>query len=277
MIVIVGSGGQLGSRFLEVLPDAIGLSRTDLDLASATRPEVLAAVLKLRPSMVVNCSAFNAVDQAETEPELCRKVNTTVVGWLAEAAAESGAAFMTFSTDFVFDGRQTAAYLETDPPNPLSVYGASKLAGEKAALAVGGEAVVARTAWLVAPGRSNFVTKVLERASQGVAFDVVNDQIGSPTFVADLTAASLAAVGEGGRGLFHLAGQGQVSRFEFARAALDEAGLDPGLVRPVPSSKYPTPAVRPANSALATIHELPVQMPGWESSLRTMIREHLSR
>lgn len=277
MILVLGARGQLGSAVLAQHPDAVGVARSDLDLAVAARSDMHGLVEALRPDVVVNCAAFTAVDAAEAQPELAYRINGTCVGWLAEAAVRNGASFLTFSTDFVFDGRERRPYVESDPTAPINVYGGSKLAGEAAALEVEGPVLVVRTAWLAAAHHPNFVTKVLEKAAAGAPIEVVDDQIGSPTFVPDLAERSIEAISGDEFGLLHLAGSGQTSRYELARAALEAAGLDPDQVKPVSSDRFPTPAARPAYSVLGSARTEIAPLPSWRVSLDEMVAAHLGR
>jgi dTDP-4-dehydrorhamnose reductase len=274
VIVVLGASGQVGTAFTTVIPDATFLTRADLDLATTTPEQVARLFTDLRPSLVVNCAAYTAVDRAEEEPELATRVNGEAVGWLAAGAAEAGARFVTYSTDYVFAGTGTRPYLESDPVDPVNAYGRSKLAGERAALDAGGEALVVRTSWVISATHPNFVATMLRRAAAGQPSRVVDDQRGCPTVAADLARATLDAVEAGASGLLHLTNQGETTWYRLASAAVEQAGLDPGLVTPCPTSDYPTPARRPAYSVLGSERRSGfglAPIPEWHLSLPAVV------
>jgi dTDP-4-dehydrorhamnose reductase len=213
-----------------------------------------------RPDMVVNCAAFTDVDRAETEREAAYRVNRDAPRFLAEAAAGLGAALIHVSTDFVFGGgnapggfsERTTPYTEEDEPAPLSVYGESKLAGERAVSESGVRGAVVRTAWLYSPWGKNFVKSILRVASERKEIRVVADQTGCPTSAASLAGAVLRMIPSlGAMEVYHFCDSGIVSRADFAAEIIRQAGLDCRVV-PVPTSEYPLPARRPAYSALDT-------------------------
>jgi len=248
MILVTGANGQLGTALRNLLgSQATYLTRSDLDLG---HPETFPRIIHdLRPKLLVNCAAYTAVDQAEAEPEQAMRVNATAVGRLAAAAAGAGAGFVTFSTDYVFDGRADRPYTESSVPNPLNQYGTSKLAGERSALSAHPEALVIRTSWLLSGTHQNFVSRILELARQR-PLRVVDDQRGHPTMAADLAVATLEAVERGASGLLHLTNAGVSSWFELARECLQLAGIDQERVTPCSTEEFPRPARRPANSVL---------------------------
>jgi len=248
VILILGGSGQLGTAMRARIPDALCPSRSQLDLAEIDSIE---AQLDLAaPSAIINCAAYTDVDGAEADRETAHLVNADAVGVIARYAARRAIPFVTFSTDYVFDGRSTAPYVETSIPSPINVYGATKLAGEEEALRYGGSLVV-RTSWLFSATHDNFVSRVLRRALEGPV-RVVDDQFGSPTAADDLAGASTRELAAGTTGLIHLSGTPPVSRYELARAAVRLAGLPPALVEPCSSRAYPTPADRPLWSVLAS-------------------------
>jgi dTDP-4-dehydrorhamnose reductase len=277
LILLLGATGQLGSAFRTLLGDsALPLGRNQLDLADTDG--IRSALSAYRPEVIVNCAAYTAVDRAEDEEELALRVNALAVGELARFAAEHGIPFVTFSTDYVFDGSATRPYVEGDPPRPLSVYGRTKLAGEQRALQYPGSLVV-RTSWVISGTHPNFVATILHKAREG-PLRVVDDQLGSPSVAADLAAATRQAMASGVSGLLHLVNQGPASRFELARAALELAGLDPQLVEPCPSTEYPTKAPRPLYSVLGSErvgHLGLAPLPHWRQSLPMVVESLASR
>ncbi|HEY7051638.1 MAG TPA: dTDP-4-dehydrorhamnose reductase [Mycobacterium sp.] len=255
-IVISGAAGQVGRR---LAAEAARQGRDVLALTSAewdiTDPAAGADVVE--PSdVVVNCAAFTAVDAAESEPDAAHAVNAVGAGNVASACARAGARMIHVSTDYVFSGRFDGAphpYDIDDAPAPLSVYGHSKLAGERAVHAELPEAHVVRTAWVYTGTGGDFVAAIARRAAETGAVEVVTDQVGSPTYVGDLVFA-LLEIAAGGitAPLLHAANAGAASRFEQARAVFEVLGADAERVRPVGSDRYPRPAPRPAYSALAS-------------------------
>lgn len=270
--VVVGAAGQVGGALSSLLDDAIPITRAELDL---TDLDAIAPVLRqARPELVVNAAAYNAVDTAEEEPALAHAVNAAAVGRMAEVAAELGAAFVTFSTDYVFDGEARRPYLESDRPSPLGEYARSKLRGEELALARSDRSLVIRTAWVMSDRPSgNFAATVLRVAIAGGG-RFVTDQVGTPTVATDLAAATLAAIEQEAAGVLHLANQGEVSRHDLARSIVAFAGMDPGLIGEVTTAEYAAAAARPAYSALGSerLGELGVRpLPPWRDSLPPIV------
>lgn len=260
-ILLLGRNGQLGwelARCLAPLGDVTAVDYPDIDLADLDKTRQW--VRQNGPQIIVNATAYTAVDKAESTPELAYAINGRGPGLLAEEARKLGAALIHYSTDYVFDGGQSQPYVETDTPNPLNVYGKSKLAGEQAVQAHGGSYLILRTAWVYSMRRDSFVTKVLQWTRQQEVLRVVDDQISNPTWARLLAEATaqLLARGRGmideNAGLYHLAGSGHASRFEWAHQIMR---LDPNRdqqivkeIQPVPTGAFPTPARRPLFSAL---------------------------
>ncbi len=285
-IFLLGKNGQLGwelQRCLAPLGEITALDYPEIDLS---RPEgVRPALLAARPQVILNATAYTAVDRAESERELAFAINGRAPGVLAETAAELGAALVHFSTDYVFDGAKGSPYVETDAPNPLGVYGASKLEGERAVQAAGGAYWIFRTSWVYSLRRDSFVTKVLGWARSNPSLKVVADQTGNPTWarmLAEITALLLARAGSDPAawvreraGLYHLAGGGCASRLEWARAVLE---LDPRKeeqaareLGPALTADFPTPAARPLYSALDCSRfasTFGLRLPPWQEALR---------
>ena len=237
-------------------PGALGLTRADLDVtdASAVRDA-------LGGSVVINCAGFTDVDGAEADPERAHEVNTLGAQNVAEVAAR----VIYVSTDYVFDGSKPGPYVESDPVNPLSAYGRSKLAGERATLTASPHSLVVRTSWLFGAGGRNFVATMLRVGEKQGAVRVVDDQVGSPTFTGHLADALWGLVGSGRHGFLHVAGGGSCSWFDFARAIFERAGVE-CTVEPQTTAELGRPAPRPANSALRSERDAP-QLPAWEHGL----------
>jgi len=282
-VLVTGAGGQLGHEVVRVFAglghEVLKPSRQAMDFM--VPDQVAEAVRSSHADWVVNCAAYTQVDRAESEPEAAFTVNRDSAGRLAQAVAETGGRLVHVSTDFVFDGRQSVPYREDDAPNPLGVYGHSKLQGEQAVLAALPAATVLRTAWVYGIHGHNFVKTMLRVAAAGKPLRVVNDQVGTPTWAADIAAAIAALFHCDAAGVFHYTNAGQTSWHGFAAVILAEAArlgfdLKTQAVEPIPTTDYPTPATRPAYSVLDT-HKirtcLPGPVPAWRDSLVNMLKE----
>ena len=282
-ILVTGVTGQLGSEVAAAYKrrghEVLVTDRQALDFMQPTQAAVL--VRLQQPDWVINCAAYTQVDKAESEPEIAYTVNRDTPGQLAQAVAENGGRMLQVSTDFVFDGRQNRPYVEDDAPNPLGVYGRSKLEGEQAVLAALPTATLLRTAWVYGVHGHNFVKTILRLAGEGKPLRVVSDQLGSPTWTSDIVTAITALVDRQAAGVFHFSAAGETSWHGFASAILEEAsriGFDikTGSVEPIPTTDYPTPATRPAYSVLNTDKIKPylsAPLPGWRDSLKNMLQE----
>jgi dTDP-4-dehydrorhamnose reductase len=273
VIAILGSGGQLGSSFARLLGNEANLlTRSDLDLRN--HDGIRAWVQSARPEVILNCAAYTAVDAAESDPHTARAVNALAVGALAQACSVTGSRLVTFSTDYVFNGRKQTPYVESDQPDPLNVYGATKSEGEGLALAMGVDVLVIRTSWVMSGTHPNFLFKMLDLIKAGPV-RVVDDQHGRPTFVDDLAVATMSAVGVGATGLLHLTNQGETTWFDLARLIAELAGLDPERVQPCSSDDFPRPARRPLYSVLASERLLPLRLgtlPDYREALARTVR-----
>ena len=231
-IVVTGAAGQIGYeavRELEPLGKVVGLTRADLDLTDGAA--IRDTMRRLRPRVIVNAAAYTAVDRAETEREVASVINADAPGILAEEAQRLGGLLVHYSTDYVFDGHKRSPYVESDPTNPLSVYGATKLAGEQAIQAVGGIYVILRTSWVYGARGTNFVRTMLRLAREREELRVVNDQVGAPTWsrsiasmTADIVGYELARgdeFGDGVAGLYHVSAAGETTWYDFARYILE--------------------------------------------------------
>ncbi|MCG6927417.1 MAG: dTDP-4-dehydrorhamnose reductase [Acidobacteria bacterium] len=254
--LVVGSAGQLGRELVSGLAGELAWAG-DLDQVDVTdRAAVATLVERVSPDVVFNATAYNKVDQAETEPDRALAVNALGPRWLATAAREAGALLVHFSTDYVFDGVADRPYREDDPPRPLGAYGVSKLSGEQLVAESGAEHLVIRTSGLLGRGGSeqkggSFADRILARARGGQPLRVVADQTFAPTCAPDLAAASVALVRAGGRGIFHVANAGSCSWHGLAEAALALAGID-ARVEAIASAELALAARRPAYSVLDT-------------------------
>ncbi len=247
-VLVTGSSGQLGTDVVAAFGDrAIGVDRATLDITDeAAVGKLIEAV---EPSIIVNCAAYTAVDDCETNVELAFAVNGVAPGVLAAAAKSVSAHLLHVSTDYVFSGTKADPYVETDPTDPQSVYGRSKLAGERA---VGPDATIVRTSWLCGEHGPNMVKTILRLADSHPHLTFVDDQRGHPSFAADIAPALVELADARMAGIFHLTNQGVVSWYEFAREVLATAGHDPARVSPCATADLdpPRPAPRPANSVL---------------------------
>ena len=247
MILITGASGQLGTAYRRNLGDSARfLDRSQLDVSGGM---VDSTIRRLKPSVVINCAAYTAVDRAEAEETLASAVNGAAVGTMAKACAEVGARFVTYSTDYVFDGTKSSAYVESDTTAPINAYGRSKRLGERLALEANVESLVVRTSWLMSGTHRNFAAVMLDLILKGEV-TVVADQRGRPTLAADLVTGTLNALEAGATGVLHMANSGATTWYELAQTVASMAGLDPGRVLPCSSEEYPTAAARPLNSVL---------------------------
>lgn len=292
-ILLLGKDGQVGwqlQRSLAPHGQVVACGRAECDLSDLER--VRSLVREIKPSVIVNASAYTAVDKAESEPELARRINAEAPAVLAEEAAALGALLVHYSTDYVYAGSKSGPYIETDPTVPQSVYGSTKLAGEEAIRAVAGKSLIFRTSWVFGARGGNFVKTILRLAREKQTLNVVDDQIGSPTpaaLIATVTGVALAMLRRGQllendeNRLYHLAAARPVSWCEFARTIVELAGQMPGFdlqlkpeaIRPITTSEYPTPARRPANSRLDCSHlevDFGLQMPDWQPYLARMLQ-----
>ena len=250
-VLVTGAAGQLGhdvaAQFAESGHDIIAARRQELDISR--RDQVLSAAGAIRPDVVVNCAAYTAVDACETDAERAYEVNALAVRHLAEAARRFDAHLCHVSTDYVFSGDKAEPYHEWDQPDPRSVYGACKLAGEKEA---GEAATVVRTAWLCGRHGSNMVGTVLRLAAEGGSLRFVSDQRGSPSFAPDVAAVIERLCTDRRPGLYHVTNQGEASWYGFAREVMVAAGHDPDRVAPITTAELDPPRIapRPANSVL---------------------------
>ncbi len=293
-ILLTGKNGQLGwelRRTLAPLGDVVVLNREEMDLADPD--SIRSAIGGVRPDLIVNAAAYTAVDQAESEPELAMAINGIAPGIMAEEAKRRNAGIIHYSTDYVFDGTANRPYREDDAPNPLNVYGKTKLAGERAIQATGVPHIILRTSWVYAARGRNFLLTVLRLAREKKELRIVDDQVGAPTWsrlLAEITsrvvtpfisprsrpAVPMAETG----GIYHAVSAGSTSWYGFAAKILEIAhghvALDMPKLIPISTSDYPLPAARPRNSCLSNekiTRSFGLAMPSWEESLTLCLRE----
>lgn len=284
-ILLFAKHGQLGhelQRTLAPLGEVIAMDHPEVDF---TNPDqICERIHEMKPACLINPAAYTAVDKAESEQELAYMINRDAVDALAKTAAELRIPFIHYSTDYVYDGRKGSPYVETDAANPLNVYGKSKLEGDLAVLDAGGAGLILRTSWVYSMRQGGFVTKVLQWAREQEVMRVVDDQVSGPTsarLLAEVTALILAKAGDDPyswlgekAGVYHCAGGGSCSRYEWAKAVLD---LDPHkeeqivrVIERAKSSEFPVPAERPMISVLNNdklAHTFGLRLPPWDAGL----------
>jgi dTDP-4-dehydrorhamnose reductase len=279
-ILVTGANGQLGTelRNLEPLYADCNIVFTDvaeLDITDAVA--VVDAVEENAVDLIINCAAYTAVDKAETDVERARVLNAEAPALLARAVAGRGGEIIHVSTDYVFGGQACTPYTEDMPTAPCSVYGRSKLDGEKGVIAANARHVIGRTSWLYSPYGNNFVKTMLRLGRERDRLNVVFDQVGSPTYAADLAKALLiiATAADKTYGVFHYSNEGVISWYDFTKAIHRLAGITSCDVQPILSSQYPTPAARPAYSVFSKEkikQTYGVSVPYWEDSLRLCLQ-----
>lgn len=294
-ILVTGKHGQVGHALQHALSDeheVVAVDREQMDLCD--EHAIRTTIATVRPDLIINPAAYTAVDKAESEPELAHAINAIAPKVIAEEAAKIGASLIHFSTDYVYEGNKSTVYIETDAVNPLSVYGKTKLAGERAIQTVGLPHLILRTSWVYGPHGKNFLKTILRLSAERDQLKIVADQWGAPT--------SSDAIAEGVRnvlrawqmqdltksGIYHFTNTGSTSWFGFAKAILQsyesksqtlnlpELKIQSEMVTPITTAEYPTPAARPANSRLDNAKlkaAFGVTLPDWETSLQAVMQQ----
>ena len=289
-VLLTGADGQVGRALLSVFAntgEVVACNRQSLDLANPD--QIRTKIRDVAPDVILNAGAYTAVDRAESEPDFAMAINGQAPGVLAEEAKRAGALLVHYSTDYVFDGSKNGPWVEDDRTNPLSVYGASKLAGEEAVRTVDGQYLIFRTSWVYAPEGKNFVLTMLRLGRERESLNVVDDQIGAPTTSGELARAtheiatgilsgSFAPESEWA-GTYHMSCSGSTSWCGFARAIFERApsllGGKRPTVNPIKTSEYPTPARRPLNSVLSNEklqRRFGVRLSCWQSALDEVLK-----
>lgn len=308
-ILLTGKNGQLGDDLQHLLPrlgDVVATDRRQLDLS---RPDEIRKLIRdVHPSLIVNAAAYTAVDQAEKDEPLARAINSEAPAIMAEEAKKIGAAIVHYSTDYVFDGSKNFPYDENDPPNPISVYGRTKLAGEQAVRDSGVDHLIFRTAWVYSTRGKNFLLTMLRLATQREELRIVRDQVGAPTWSREIAGATVKALQQicdqtdgtatwsERNGTYHLTAGGESNWYEFTQAILQEAAQSPHSttwfqaatngnelitrrVIPITTAEYPTPARRPAYSVLSNsklYRVFGLQSPDWRQQLNEVFSRNPS-
>jgi dTDP-4-dehydrorhamnose reductase len=282
-ILVTGANGQLGRELQQLssrypLFDFVFLSRTELALEDPAA--ISDAFTNHQPDFCINCAAYTAVDKAESEQELAFKVNGAAPGQLAKISLEHNCQFIHISTDYVFDGLASTPYKEEDAVNPQGVSGSSKLEGEKEVMRLNPKTIIIRTSWVYSEYGKNFVKTMLKLMSEKEQISVVNDQVGSPTYAADLAEAIMQIVSnpkaaQSNPGIYHFSNEGVISWYDFA-VAINELSGSKCRVNAIPTSQYPTPAKRPAYSVLdkTKIQEMfSIELKDWKESLLVCLKK----
>ncbi len=282
-ILVIGRRGQVGwelRRTLAPLGELFAFDYPDIDL---TKPETLRPLVReIKPDLVVNAAAYTAVDKAEDEVETCRAINAGAPRVLAEEAAALGAGFVHYSTDYVYNGRKDGRWVESDTPDPLSVYGLTKLEGDQAIAATGVQHLIFRLQWVWGTRGGNFVKTMLKLSREREELKVIDDQVGAPTYSRHIAEASALAVArwQDQSGIYHLANGGETSWHGFAQAIFeDDPKRSEQIVKsclPIPTSAYPTKATRPLNSRMDQSkldRDFGIRMPHWRDALKDSFEE----
>ncbi len=273
-VLVTGASGQLAHAVRHIWQDHELILPEESVLDLGKREALFSVVAEVRPEVLINCAAFTQVDRCESEAELAHLINATAVGWLAEACEAQKAMLIQISTDYVFDGTGARPYREDDPTNPVSVYGRTKLEGERQA-ATCSRHLIARTSWLYDAWGKNFLNTMLNAAAQGKALRVVDDQRGAPTTCRALARQLQLAAAQDWRGLVHMTCQGETTWHGFAQAIFAAKGMAVDL-SPCTTADYPTPAQRPAYSVLDGGRRRSLGtdlMPDWHKALREVVED----
>lgn len=286
-VLLFGKTGQVGFELEHALGPACRLIAPGHAEADLTDADAIRALIKnAKPDVIVNAAGFTIVDSAESRPELAMQLNATAPGIIAECAEQCAAVLIHYSTTFVFDGTRREPYTETSTPNPVNAYGRSKLAGERAVIAACRRHLILRANWVYSARRTNFALAMLKLAREKTELEIVNDQIGSPTWARDYAAATARLIADGGRlrenpGIYHLSAQSHCSRMQWAQKLIDCARAMPGAekgwatLRPTTTAQYPHPAPRPLYTVTSNQKieaAFGIRMPVWEDRIEPFVR-----
>lgn len=283
LILLTGKTGQIGSELEKQLAPHADLAAFDRMQFNLQKPDRARGIIReLRPNVIINAAGYTAVDQAEAEPAEASAINAGAVRVLAEEAERLGALLIHYSTDYVFDGTKDSPYVESDLPNPLNVYGRTKLAGELAIQDSGCSNLIFRTTWIYAATGRNFVRTIAQLAQQRSELSIVNDQLGAPTSSRDVAKATLQILRKASlpmRELYHMTAQGETTWYELAREIvkeLERRNRRTATLKPITTADYPTPARRPLNCVLSNakiMKDFGVNLPNWNESLQVVLAE----
>lgn len=291
-ILVTGKTGQVGQELQNSLMPyghVIAMDRSQMDL---TDPDSIRRTIReVAPNIIVNAAGYTAVDKAESEPDIAMRVNAIAPGVMAEEARRLNARLIHYSTDYVFDGRNSEPYIETDEPNPVNVYGRSKLEGERAIAAVGCQHLILRASWIYSATGTNFLLTILRLAREKKELAIVDDQIGSPTSAKALSLATAELIEKirgplSEQGVFHLSATGAVSRLEFTRKIVEIAKQLSGnaagwaTLQPTTTALFPLPAMRPLNAATSKEkikRVFGIEMTNWQSQLKSCMHGIFSK
>lgn len=276
--LILGANGQLGKQFAKDLShrseEVIAPDEKDCNITSI---DTLANfVNSVKPTVVINCAAYNAIDTAEQQPEAAYLINDTAVRNIAALCKEKNIFLVHNSTDYVFDGAKGNVYIEEDAPHPLNVYGKSKRAGEEAVLSAGGKYLLLRTSWVFGNGTQNFIHKMLQWSQKNPVLQLTADEVSVPTGTIDLVDVTLRALSKGLSGLYHLTNSDYASRYEWGRYVA-KALSSKSVIIPVPMSMFPSPAKRPLFSAMSNRrlqNDLGIAIPDWNDAVDRFIKQY---
>ena len=276
--LILGANGQLGKQFAKMLTalreKVVAPDEKECDI---TKNDSIARIVEtVMPTVVINCAAYNAVDLAEQQRDLAYLINTEAVKNISTICRRNAIFLIHYSTDYVFDGRKESLYSEQDSPDPLNVYGASKLAGEEAVQTMAGKFLLFRTSWVFGNGTQNFIYKLMQWSKKNSTLKLSSDEVSVPTSTFDLVTYTTAALKKGLTGLYHLTNSDYASRYEWGRYIAKKLVLSSTII-PVPMSTFPSSAKRPVFSAMSNQklqHDLGIQIPDWRDAVDRFLKEY---
>jgi len=276
-IMVLGAGGQLGKTFVDKLQkleyNFIAPQESESDITQ--QQKIASLINEEQPDTIINCAAYNAVDVAEKNSKIAYLVNSEAIGNLAAVCFEKNIKLVHYSSDYIFDGTKDGFYSEEDPPNPLNVYGKSKLEGEMQLRQNTRTYLLFRLSWVIGPGEQNFLFKMSQWAEKNPVLKISADEVSIPTFTFDIVEFTLKALDKNLIGLYHLTSSGYASRYELARFYAEQTGIDK-LIIPVALSHFNMPASRPMFSCLSNeklTRDLGVKLPHWKESLKKYVQE----